>query len=436
MKILLIQPPIPNFEEDPYPPLGLAYIAAVLEKKGYKVRIVDMPPLKLNIKELENYVKKYTPSVVGITCVAANYAYCIRISEIIKAILPKCIVIVGGPHVTFIPDITLKKFPSIDIVIRGEGEITMLEVVRTIERYGYDANRLRCVKGIHFKTDRGKIFHTMERDFIKDLDILPYPARHLLPMQVYKSLTKYTSIAASRGCPYNCIYCNASAFWKHKVRLRKPFEIIKEIEYIKNNFGFTHFKFIDDNFLFPSKWSEKLLNSLEKLNVKWICNARIDKINENIIRMASKAGCEKIVFGVETLSPVVQQIIKKNIKINRDNLLKIIKFCHNNGIKTKLNFIVGLPMQTYEDIKQIYDLLSTNFIDEVSINPLTPYPGTYIFNHFEELGLNIHDPNWWEKITETVAISTTHLKKKDINTSINLLRHHVVSQGIRSMEGY
>lgn len=437
MKILLIQPPLPNFLEDPYPPLGLAYIAAMLEKNGYGVKIIDMPPLKLSIKKIKPLIEKYEPFIIGITCVAVNYNFCVQLSKIIKNIFPESIIVVGGPHVTFIPNKVLQKHLMIDIVVNGEGEITMLEIVKNIEKYGYNMDKLKSVKGIYFRAENGTIIRTEDRKPIEDLDTLPYPARHLLPMKQYKNLTKYTSIVASRGCPYNCIYCNASAFWKHTVRLRKPSEIIKEIETVMYNFGFNKFKFVDDNFLFPSKWTHTLLSYLSELDIKWICNARIDKVNENIIKEASKAGCEKIIFGIESLSPLVQQIIRKNLKINPDTLKKIIHICHKNDIKTKLNFIIGLPGQDIDDIKQIYRLLWELPLDEVSINPLTPYPGTYLFEHAKDL-LNIKLSEWWdEEFRNTKIINLNNqLNSGEGEHEVLMIKEYASLLGIKVMEGY
>jgi radical SAM superfamily enzyme YgiQ (UPF0313 family) len=434
MKILLINPPLPNFNENPYPPLGLAYMGAVLENEGYEVKIVDMPPLGLEINSVRNYILKFSPDLVGITCVAANYRYCIDIARTVKQINPFCKIIVGGPHVTFIAEKVLYDNSWVDIVVRGEGEETMLELVQLFEGGMEDLN---SIKGISFRRFPKGIYSTNERPFINKLDSIPYPARHMLPMDKYKQLTKYTSVITSRGCVYNCIYCNASAFWKHKIRFRTPLSVYEEIKFLKGSYGIKHFKFVDDLFLFEEKRNDVLLKLLEKLEIKWICNTRIDLLNNKLIENAAQAGCEKMIFGIESLSTKVQKVIKKNIKISQHEIIEVLEMCHKNGIHTKLNFIIGLPSQMKEDIGNIKKLILRSKPTEIAINALTPYPGTYLVEHFENLGIHYNMPERYdEEKQKSIYLSNTYLSKKDISNYLISIKQFATSVDTKTMEGY
>lgn len=407
----------------------MAYIGAVLEKRNHEVRILDMPLLGLSSNNISEYILEFSPDVVGVTCVSINYNDCINIARKIKQIKSTIKLIVGGPHVSFISKKVLQNFPWVDIVVKGEGENTMAELLKS---FNTNNKNLSSIKGISFRTKSGEIFENNERPLIKNIDNIPYPARHLLPIGKYMEITQYTSILASRGCNYNCIYCSASEFWKHKIRFRSPISICKEIKIIKTNYGIRYLKFIDDIFLTKGRRTNELLRLIKSLNIKWTCNTRIDLIDKRLIENAAKAGCEKIIFGIESLSPLVQKSIGKNLRINKKGIKKIIQICHDNGIFTKLNFIIGLPKQTKEDIRNILDLIADSKPREIAVNQLTKYIGTQIFNNFR----NFDNSYYWNKKYKKFSFFDKSLNSKSVNTYIKLINKVAISLGIIAMKGY
>lgn len=432
MKILLINPPLDNFNEDPYPSLGLGYIGAILETKGYEVKIIDSPIMSFTLNDIKNVIIKYNPDIVGITCVSLNYNDCINITKITKQINQTIKIIIGGPHVSFISDKVLQEIPWVDIIVIGEGENTILELVQLFES---KKEYLSNIKGIAFRDKNGKIIKTNIRPFINNLDIIPFPARHLLPMEKYKNLTTYTSVITSRGCNNKCIYCNSSEFWKHKIRFRSALSINKELQFIKENYGINKIKFVDDLFLIKGKRTIELLKFIKKLEIEWICNARIDFLDQDLIENIAESGCKKIIFGIESLSQDVQKIIGKNLAININKIKNIIILCQKNNIKTKMNFIIGLPMQTKKDINNILDLIYESQPNEITINPLYPYPGTFIYNQTKNYFYNNY-LNYHNKEEKNLSYNDIYLNHKDIRFYSTMINKLATSSGINVMNGY
>jgi radical SAM superfamily enzyme YgiQ (UPF0313 family) len=431
--LLLVNPPLENFEEDPYPPLGLAYIAAVIEKEGFNVKIFDMPILQANIHKAREYFQQEKPDVVGIGCVAANYSYAIALARLVKKLL-NCIVVLGGPQVTFVAKEVLKENPEVDIVVRGEGEITMLELLRSIA----ESRDLSNILGITYRDYKGNIRSNPDRPLIREIDELPFPARHLLPMQNYRKLNKFTSIMGGRGCIYNCIYCSSSAFWRNTIRFRKPEKIVEEIGRVHNEYGYMNFKFIDDIFVFSGNRAKKLLEMLKRLyvnaSIKWSCNTRIDLVSKESLRRALESGCDKITFGIESCSSEVLQTIGKNFNV--DQVKNIVKFAREIGIRVKLNFIFGLPGQSKEEVLRVLKLIEEAKPSEVMMTQLTPYPGTEIVKNPLKYGVEFADINWWMRGSEKSTLCTNTLSYDEIVSSVSLIREGIKRLNVKTMEGY
>ena len=215
MKVVLISPPdfgskYREFLGMVVPPLGLAYIAAVLEKHGYRVSIVDAPALNLTLKEIGEIVRREKPDVVGVQALTPSIYSAYSVARVVKKVSPKTVVVMGGYHPTFADTETLRECREVDICVRGEGEYTMLDIVETLENNG----DLSGVLGITFKDKSGRIVRNPDRPLVRNLDELPFPARHLLPMDKYRVFglkIPATTIVCSRGCPMKCSFCASSA---------------------------------------------------------------------------------------------------------------------------------------------------------------------------------------------------------------------------------
>ena len=278
MKITLVRP---YFSNNPYePPLGPAILAGYLQEKGKEVEILDFEAIGIKTKEqIRKKIKEQNPRIVGISFFTYDRFSAVEVAEVAKE-LGK-IVIAGGIHVTFDPVGTLNAVPSIDIAVLGEGEQTLDELITALEH----GTSFEKIKSIAYRKD-GKVLVNGYRELIADLDILPMPAYHLLPMDKYP----YHQILGSRGCPYNCIFCASPEFWRRKVRFRSPEKVADEIEYLVNNYGNKEFDFKDDVLFINREWTRKLCNEIvkRKLEIKWNCLGRVDVIDKDLFRLMRK----------------------------------------------------------------------------------------------------------------------------------------------------
>ena len=295
MKILLLWPPMTVFPPDPKvpspsSPLGLAYIASVLEKDGYEVRILDALALgKKNIEkgkeyvktgladeEIKNFVEKFKPDIIGISSMFTAYVTDVHnCARIAKGTNPDVFVVVGGAHASVAPH-TILKDRNIDIVVTGEGEITFLEIVRGLEN---KRNMFEIPGTIVRKNDR--LFHNPNRSYIKELDTLSFPARHLLPMDIYMKHNKIhgdyimrhpqLDLITSRGCPAKCIFCSIHSVWGHKWRGRSAKNVVDEIAFLVNEYGVKEIAFLDDNLTLDKKRIIGICDEIVRrgLDIKW-----------------------------------------------------------------------------------------------------------------------------------------------------------------------
>ena len=280
------------------PPLGLSYVAAALEKAGFKVEVLD---------EVKQMVTQRNPEIVGITCSSASYPVCVETAKAVKEVLPSCKVVVGGWHPTYMPD-SMLQHPEIDYVVMGEGERAMSELAACITK-GEDAKAVGQVAGLAYRHN-GKIVKTPQK-FIENLDEVPFLARHLLPMHLYEreipflNVKPFDTMNIARGCPFNCVYCETRRLWGQTCRAFTPQRVVDEIEYMKANYGTKGIYFVGDNFTINKKRTLALCDLMKqsKLDVEWVCDTRADLISRELLRPMKEAGCRTIWFGVESGSP-------------------------------------------------------------------------------------------------------------------------------------
>jgi radical SAM superfamily enzyme YgiQ (UPF0313 family) len=280
-------------------------------------------------------------------------------------------IISGGPHTTIYPTDTLKN-PEIDFVVIGEGEYTTLELLQS-NRYEF-----KNVKGLGYRED-GNMFINQQRPYIGNLDALPFPARHLLDMEAYLLSSpwgeKMATIMSSRGCPYACTYCFKGLFGS-KYRVRSPENILEEILELKNRFGYTCFYFIDDLFTFDTERVKKICSSIHEKNLKigWQCLARVDRVEYDMLQAMKASGCFKIHLGIESGNAKVLEGIKKHIKLHQ--VRETVENCKKVGIKTKGYFMLGLPGDTEETMRETITFAYNLDLDETMFSITTPFPGT------------------------------------------------------------
>ena len=244
--VTLVNPPYPKgaHQHPPFTPLGLGYLAAVLEKNRYEVDVIDCQALNISFEEVKNELHKRQPDVVGLTSTTLTYKSALRIAKIAKEVCPNCLTLLGGVHVTFWDDKALQECPQLDIVVRKEGENTILELMQNLEA----GKNFSDVLGITYRKD-GKIVKNADRPYIEDLDSLPFPAHHLWPLD---RLRKYGNVMfplmTSRGCVFWCEFCSAVRMFGRRFRMRSPKNVVDELEYLHNTYGTDTFTFYDDAF--------------------------------------------------------------------------------------------------------------------------------------------------------------------------------------------
>jgi len=394
MKILLVNPPIPteSFSSKLITqPLGLAYLAAVLEKNGYKVQIEDMPALKANYAHLANVIEKEQPDIVGITCSTLTFKKAIQCGMVAKKVNPNIKVVMGGPHVTFTDVETLERYPCVDIIVRGEGEYTFLELVQKLEKN----ENINNVLGITYR-ENNAVKRNSDRPLIPNLDELTFPARHLLPLKNYETFGMKCpsfSVLSSRGCPYTCRYCVVRKIFGNRYRERSPENVLDEIEEIINTYGVTHISFVDDIFTIKPKNTEKFCELIKKrgLEFTWDCETRVDKVSKSLLRKMRDAGCGTIYYGVESGDPSILRKMGKKIQLAQT--IKAFRWTQEANISTVASVILFYPGETKNTLNRTLNFIKKLNPDIVQFNIATPFPGTDFYEEVKKGGL-ISETDW------------------------------------------
>ena len=418
-RVLLIKP---NYKElDAYmycikinfPPINLAFIASYLLDLGIDVEIIDAKVRNFNYKKLERKIRKFKPDLVGISVfVTAVMNECFKIAKIIKQIDPKITVVFGGRHPTFDSEQILKR-NEVDIIVRGEGEITFRELITK----GNPHN----VEGISYRTN-GIILHNPDRQLM-DYSDARLPARYLYNRNKYRAYTvRLETLEFSRGCPYSCKFCITSNFYKHSWRSRPIEKIITELKILSKNRRISDIFFVDDNLTANTKrveyLCEKIIESKKKNEIrdfKFFAQIRVDSIvkSPQMIKKMAKAGFWVVLIGIETVFEDALKDVRKNVSFQ--TVLDAIKILHRNDIFVVGSMIIGVNLhEEEEDIKKEIEFMSNIDIDIVTFSILTPFPGTSTFHELEEKGLLITKD--WSKYTITnPVIKTNKLSPKKLS---------------------
>lgn len=401
MSVLLINPPWKRRDQDVrkrlkvescLPSLGLGYIAAMLEKNGKSVKILDATVQGVDLHSLGHYLNtlESVPDYIGITATTTEIIIALEVAQLCKNILPETTVVLGGVHATVLPDSTLAN-KNVDFVIRGEGEYSLLELVR--------GKNVNSISGLSYKQN-GKIIHNPPPRRIEDLDKLPFPAFHLMPVNKYHPpLGLYRRLPAiniitSRGCPNMCTYCATHTIWGNTVYLRSVGNIIEEIKYLTKDFGIKEISISDDTFTLSKKrvteFCERILK--DKIDLTWSCNSRVEKIDEQALKLMKKAGCHHICYGIESADEKILKNIKKNIDLDRAKTL--LRLTKKAGITCRASFMFGNPGETEETMQKTLDFVVVANPDFAVFNITTPYPGTPMYKWAKEKGY-LMDEDWF-----------------------------------------
>jgi radical SAM superfamily enzyme YgiQ (UPF0313 family) len=367
------------------PPVGLMYVAAALEKAGFEVQMLDNYLMKKSTDEIKQLIVKLNPEIVGITCGSATYRRCVETAQAIKQAKHNCRIVVGGWHASYVPDSLLAN-PEIDYVVMGEGERAITQLATAI--VSGNENQAATIPGVACKRNGENIKNPPQ--FIENMDEIPYPARHLLPLELYDRTIEFLDakpadhMSISRGCIFNCGFCETRKLWGNICRGFSPQRVIGEVQDIMGKYGTKGIYFINDNFTLRKKETAELCNLMiqNKLDLEWVCDTRVDLVNDEILALMSKAGCKTIWFGVESASTRVLKRIGRDT--NPQQVENAFKLCKKNGIKIACSFMLGLPDETLKDMEDSLKFAKKLNPDWCQFNIFIAYPDSKLYQELLE----------------------------------------------------
>jgi len=369
------------------PPLGMMSMAAVLERAGIDVEIIDCYATPMPLAELVEEVIRRGPDCLGISTTTSSFNEGYRIAAAVKEKAPQIFTLFGGAHACTIGAPLLDSFPAIDCLVIGEGENTMLELAQA----GF--NGIGQIPGVAYRDANGSGVLSPPRELIKDLDDLPFPAYHKLPQfprRYNLPLFSYptapnTSIISSRGCPYSCSYCDRSVF-SRGFRFNSPEYIVEHMAMLNRDFGIRHVFFYDDLFTFDRKRVAEFCEIKERkgLKVTYNCIARLEHVDPELLALLKRSGCWQVNFGIESGDP---EILKQHRKFfGLDEVGRKLRMVKEAGMRVKGLFMVGLPGEDETAIRRTIDYALSLPLDEINVTKFTPFPGAPIYNTIREQG--------------------------------------------------
>ena len=406
MKLMLINPPYTNFEgmkksAGNTMPLNLAYLASYIKNKmDCNIKILDSEMESMGYKEIKKEIITYNPDIIGITTLTPPMKHVIKITQMTKEITPRCKVVLGGVHPTAFPEMTLKETGA-DFAIMGEGEITLYEIVKGVAENNLEPKN---IDGICWKDKNGNIIKNKPREYIENLDILPFPARELFNLKEYYSApTKkvsdekmVTPILTSRGCAFKCVHCISNLLWSRRVRFRSPDNVVNEIEEVVKKYNIREFNILDDTFTLKKDRLIEICQKIidKKLNIFWICFSRVNTIDEEMAEIMYKAGCRKISFGLESGSQKILDMMNKNATIEMGR--KAVKAIRKNKIEAHASFMFGNIGETKETMRETLDFAKSLDLDNATFFITSPLPGTHLYEIAKEKGYINKNTKWEE----------------------------------------
>ncbi|NOY68948.1 MAG: radical SAM protein [Deltaproteobacteria bacterium] len=401
MKIALIAPPYP-LEEAPSPPLGICMAASACEAAGAETKIIDYIVGQYTPEKLSHTLSEFKPDIVGATSVTLNFPAAAKIIRTVKEYDPSIITMMGGPHVSFDAENTLRSSPHIDLIVAGEAEATLLKWIPR----AHNKSLWHEIKGLAFM-DQDRFIQTGPAEFIRDIDALPLPSRRLLPLSKYKALGFPISIITSRGCPNQCIFCLGRKMVGFKVRYRSAEKVADEIEALMA-LGFTNINIADDLFTANKKRVKTLCDHLIKrgLSFTWSAFARVDTVDEETLLLMKQAGCLAVSFGIESGNPKMLKHVKKGVTV--DQARRAAALCKKVGMRAHASFIVGLPGETEETLADTF-FLARELGMEYGFHFLAPFPGTTVREEIDKYDLEILTNDWSRYDANSAIVRTSAL---------------------------
>ena len=411
LHVVLVNPPYrtQTTQHLPFPSLGLGYLGAVLEKNGFEVEVIDCQASDYRYDDFKREIAKRNPDMVGVTAATRLYNSALEIIKIAKEAHPKCVTLLGGPHVTFWNEKALQECPDLDIVVRREGEYTLLEIAQRLAAgKGYED-----VIGITVRKSNGFQVNP-DRPYIENLDELPFPARHLWDLEALRKKEDMFYLITTRGCTAFCEFCATVRMFGRRYRMRSVKNVVDELEYLYKTYGAKYYTFCDDAFTVDMARTEELCEEIKKRNlpIKWNMGTRVDRVTKELLQKMKDAGCISMWCGLESGAQEVLNDMHKGISTEQTR--KALGWVRELGLKPTPNVLLGFPGETKETA-----LKTIKFAEEVSpdemayYNIATPYPGTPMYDNVVKNGwlrvTNFDDYDATRPIFETPTMSLKEL---------------------------
>ncbi len=380
-----------------FPPLGILYLATILQGKGIDVSVMDQPASGLTNEEVVRWVEKEEPDVLGFSTFASSGRTAALISRKVKERNQGVTIVFGGYYATFNADRVLQKYPFVDIIVRGEGEDTVVG----LDDWLRGRSKLRDILGLTFRCPDGGIASTPDSPLIKDLDSLPFPDRGLLDVE-YRSMIggaeiatkRFTSIVSSRGCVHQCKFCSCQKFARNLWRPRSVENTLNELQYLASE-GYEQFIFVDDCFTMNRRRVIELCRRMrkERLDFQWLCEGRVDNCSSGMLQEVAKAGCKVMYFGIESANQRVLNYYHKDITPEQSR--RAVASARKAGIDILIgSFVLGGPDETREEVQNTLRFAKQISIDLPQINVLGAYPGMDLWDELTMKGFLDADEYW------------------------------------------
>ncbi|PKN66440.1 MAG: B12-binding domain-containing radical SAM protein [Deltaproteobacteria bacterium HGW-Deltaproteobacteria-12] len=428
MRIAIIATPYP-LTEIPSPPLGITYVAAAFIAAGAEVKIFDYIVGGYSKEKLGRELNDFQPDAVGAGSVTMNFYEAQKILLDVKSLNPEIITLMGGPHVSFTARESLNSYPEIDLIMLGEAEETIRELTPVLK----DRSKWRNICGIAYRRD-DEIINTGKRNFISDIDALPFPARHLLPVSRYRALGFPVSMITGRGCPNACIFCVGRKMVGAKVRRRRAKNVLDEMEQIIA-LGFERINIADDLFAADKERVKVICNGIRERGLKftWSAFARVDTVDQEMLEYMVAAGCDSVSFGVETGNPEMLKTIKKGIKL--EQVYQAVKMTKQAGMIAHASFMVGLPGETRETLAQTSELARS--LDIVyGYHFLAPFPGTTVREKVHKYDLQILTNDWAKYDANDAIVRTSSITPDELREFVARFDAEIENDWQRQLKGY
>jgi len=382
--------------EAPWPPLGVLYCAGVLANGGVEVSVLDQAAKGFSSQQASKWIKKENPDILGFSVLVTSYKEALNLARQAKEENPNLIIVFGNYHATFNAERILKKYPFVDLIVRGEGEHATLELANCIRK----KRSLKEIAGLTFRNN-GHVVSTPDAPLIGSIDALPIPDRDLVGVEytsevfgIEVATRRFTSIVSSRGCPFRCSFCGCRKFARGVWRPRSVENIMAELQFLYSK-GFRQFLFVDDNFTLNLRRVVKLCQQIrkEKLDIEWFCDSRVDNCRYDAFREMVKAGCRLLYFGVESANQRILDYYKKGITPHQTR--RAVQSARKAGIDVIVgSFIVGAPDETLGEIQNTLRFAHELDIDVPQLNILNAFPGTDSWNDMVTKGFIDEEKHW------------------------------------------